>query len=105
MRYCFGVTSPTWEYVDYIADLGGGPTEIVASWTFVWARTKRDAIRAGVRFFAHQCGRDSKAGRRYTPSWACCWTHYARREGTNPFTGVRADRIDGDELAEIMGVL
>jgi hypothetical protein len=94
MKRWYSVTSPRWEYTEYYPELGGGPTEDIADWCVVWARTRRDAERAAVKHWLRRC----RAERKW-PTGECCWPHHQRRDAANPFTGLHVARVP-DEWQE-----
>lgn len=81
MMKWFDVVSGQMTYTEPVAGMIGGPQFDTVDFVYVWARTKRDAVRAAVRFWERNC----RGG-----LTACCWPHEQRRDGMNPFTGVTA---------------
>lgn len=77
----FDVVSGKMTYQEPVPGVYGGPLFDTVDFIYVWAHTKRDAIRAAVRYWERHC----RGG-----LTACCWPHEQRRDGLNPFAGVKA---------------
>ena len=92
MRHCYEVvTGPMfWKesVVEYLPGVWDGPTEEYREGLYVWARSRRDAIKAAVR----------KWQRGHRENWrGCCYPHDRRRDGLNPFAEITAKRVPDHE--------
>jgi hypothetical protein len=94
---CYAVVSGEMEWqdlcVEYLPGVWDGPTEEYREVVYVWARTKRDAVKAGVRHWLRRCTRPKG----YWSVNPCCYPHRQRENGLNPFAGVAAYLAHAEE--------
>jgi hypothetical protein len=93
MRQWFEVVSGPifWKenVVEYLPGVWDGPTHEARDGVMVWARSRRDAVRAAVRRWQRNCPDPHRRFKRY----GCCYPHQQRDDGRNPFAGIKVEPV------------
>ena len=89
MKHYYVIT-PVYDVVVPVLDYGQGPVESGRDVIEIEAKTRRDAIALGVKAMLNARYGDFADENRF------CWCQDARRDGENPYAGVRAEEAEGE---------